>query len=210
MSKLEIIHQDQDLLVVNKPPGLLSVPGRGPDKQDCVISRVLQQFANARVVHRLDMATSGLLIIPLNHATQVAIGRQFEARTVGKRYIALVDGLVKADQGHIKLPLICDWPNRPRQMVDLDNGKSADTEFIVLERNESSNHTRLELIPHTGRSHQLRVHCLSMGHVILGDSLYAEGEALAKSKRLCLHAESITFTHPGSGEPLSVSTPCPF
>lgn len=210
MNTIDIVYQDPDLLIINKPSGLLSVPGRGPDKQDCAIKRVLVSHPNARVVHRLDMSTSGLLMFALNHSTQVAINQQFQQRDINKRYIAIVDGVVKKKQGEIKLPLSCDWPNRPKQMVDVENGKASYTEYHCLHSDAKEQQSRLLLIPHTGRSHQLRVHCLAMGHVILGDALYASGQALIKAERLCLHAQTLNFFHPSSGEELTIKSDCPF
>lgn len=205
-----IIHQDDNFLVVNKPSDLLTVPGRGPDNQECLINRLLLEFPNARIVHRLDYATSGLVIIPLNYEAQKNIGKQFELRQTQKQYIAVVDGIIKEESGQVDLPLICDWPNRPKQMVDHVNGKSAQTDFTVLGRDFDKSCTRLMLKPITGRSHQLRVHMMAINHAILGDRFYATGRALDASERLLLHAESISFIHPVSGETVQVSTPAPF
>jgi len=198
----DIVYADQDLLVVEKPPGLLTVPGKGPDKQDCLISRLLVPYPNARIVHRLDQPTSGLVIIPLNHPTQKHIGRQFEQRQVGKAYIAVVSGRVEPERGEVDVPLICDWPNRPRQKVDYTQGKAALTRFEVLERNDHT--TRLLLSPMTGRSHQLRVHMQWLGHPILGDTLYADKAGIAASNRLLLHAARLNFRHPATGDALDL------
>ncbi|TAG01179.1 MAG: RNA pseudouridine synthase [Burkholderiales bacterium] len=199
MAALEIIHVDDAFIIVNKPSGLLSVPGRGPDKADCAISRLQQQFSDALTVHRLDMETSGLMVFARGIDAQRALSRAFEKREVTKRYVAVVDGIVRADSGEIDLPLICDWPNRPRQIVDHDVGKPSLTRYQILSRNETSNTTKVELSPVTGRSHQLRVHLASIGHCILGDSLYATPAALSASERLLLHASSLTFAHPICG-----------
>ncbi len=193
----EIIYADEALLVVNKPAGLLTVPGRGPEKQDCLIGRLLPHYPNARIVHRLDQATSGLVLIPLGYEPQKHLARQFEQRQVHKRYIAVVGGALETDVGEVDLPLICDWPNRPKQKVDYTEGKAALTRYRVLRREAGS--TRVELEPVTGRSHQLRVHMLALGHPILGDNLYAPPEYLKASDRLLLHATAISFTHPGTG-----------
>ncbi len=192
----EIVYADEALLVVNKPAGLLTVPGRGPEKQDCLINRLLPHYPNARIVHRLDQATSGLVLIPLGYEPQKHLARQFEQRQVHKRYIAVVGGRLAPDTGEVDLPLICDWPNRPRQKVDYTEGKSALTRFRVVSR--AADCTRVELEPVTGRSHQLRVHMQALGHPILGDNLYASDAYLAASERLLLHATSIAFTHPGT------------
>lgn len=211
MSTYTVIYADDDLMVVNKPSGLLTVPGRGPDKQDCLINRILSVRPEARIVHRLDMSTSGLVIIPLNHPCQVAIGHQFEKRLVKKQYLALVDGKLTPPQGQVNLPLICDWPNRPRQIVDHDNGKAATTDYEVLEYDEENDNSRVRLSPLTGRSHQLRVHMQALGHAIIGDQLYAQGAALAKSPRLCLQAQMIAFEHPSrDGEEVKIEIEAEF
>ncbi len=197
----EIVYADEALLVVNKPAGLLTVPGRGPEKQDCLINRLLPHYPNARIVHRLDQATSGLVLIPLGYEPQKHLARQFEQREVHKRYVAVVGGVLAADAGEVDLPLICDWPNRPRQMVDYNTGKAALTRYRVLSRGADC--TRVELEPVTGRSHQLRVHMQALGHPILGDNLYATPEYLGASDRLLLHATAISFTHPGTGATIS-------
>ena len=200
-----IEYSDDDLLVVNKPCDLLTVPGRGPHNQDCLINRLLYTYPNARIVHRLDYATSGLVIIPLSYEAQKSLSKQFQQRSTAKQYSAIVDGIVSEDSGHIDLPLICDWPNRPMQMVDFKQGKTAQTDFTVLNRDSNLNVTRVELKPITGRSHQLRVHMLALGHPILGDRFYATGNALTASPRLLLHAETITFDHPTSGDRITVT-----
>lgn len=205
-----IVYTDSELLVIDKPYDLLTVPGRGIENQDCLINRVIGEQPNARIVHRLDYATSGLVIIPLSYEAQKSISRQFELRSTDKQYVAVVHGIIKDDSGIIDLPLICDWPNRPKQMVDHENGKPAQTKFRVLARNTSQNSTRVELKPITGRSHQLRVHMLALGHPILGDRFYATGDALNASKRLLLHAQSISFDHPESAERLHIEASPPF
>jgi tRNA pseudouridine32 synthase/23S rRNA pseudouridine746 synthase len=200
---LEILHQDQDVLAVAKPANLLCVPGLCTD--DNLFDRVRQNWPNARVVHRLDMATSGIVLFALSHASQVALGRQFEQRRVTKRYSAVVEGRVLAQCGEIALPLICDWPNRPRQMVDWNQGRAAHTYFEVVQRAKDMTHLRL--YPLTGRSHQLRVHCQQIGHPILGDSLYGNP---TRSDRLMLHADFIRFFHPASQHPVQIECPAPF
>ncbi|AGH47033.1 pseudouridine synthase [Paraglaciecola psychrophila] len=203
---LEIVSQDDDILVLNKPSGLLSVPGK--EHADCLQARVQRVFPTATVVHRLDMSTSGLMVMALNKPAHRHISKQFELRETAKTYQAIVFDRVQQDSGEINLPLICDWPNRPKQMVDHEQGKKALTHWRVLERNTHS--TRLELKPVTGRSHQLRVHMLSMQHPILGDSLYAHDQALAMSNRLNLHAMFLSFRHPVSEQTLCFDSEVPF
>jgi tRNA pseudouridine32 synthase / 23S rRNA pseudouridine746 synthase len=203
---IEIVYQDESLLVVNKPAGMLSVPGRGPEKQDCLISRVQQRFPNARTVHRLDMATSGLIIIALSHDSQRALSKLFELRQVDKTYQAIVYGLVEQTSGKVDLPLICDWPNRPRQKVCHESGKPSQTEYRVISQDKDKQYTRISLHPITGRSHQLRVHMQALGHPILGDYFYAEDEALAASERLCLHAQKLSFIHPFTKEKVHLNS----
>lgn len=185
---LSLLHVDAQRIVVAKPPGLLSVPGRGPDKQDCAWARAQARFADALIVHRLDQATSGLLVLARGEAMQRALSEAFAQRQVHKRYVAEVWGLVEADTFEIDLPLIADWPNRPRQMVDHQRGKPSLTRVRVLSRDAARHTTRVDLEPVTGRSHQLRVHLLAVGHPILGDALYAPPEALQRADRLRLHA----------------------
>lgn len=207
---LDILYVDDALLVVNKPNGLLSVPGRGDDKQDCLISRVQMAFPDALTVHRLDMETSGLLVLARNKTTHRQLSGLFQQCAVQKRYIAVVDGVLRNTEGCIDLPLICDWPNRPRQKVDHQRGKPSRTLFTVLGAGIDAYSTRVELAPKTGRSHQLRVHMQALGHSVLGDRFYADEQARAKSPRLLLHAMSLAFTHPVSAEPLRFISETPF
>lgn len=203
-ANIDILYQDDDLLILNKPAGLLTVPGKGPDKQDCLINRAVKFNPNARVVHRLDQGTSGIVMIPLNYQTLRTMTKQFEGRDIHKRYIAVVDGLVAQDTGEIKLPLICDWPNRPLQKVCHEHGKPAHTRYEVLERDQQRHTTRVKLEPVSGRTHQLRVHMLSLGHVIVGDQLYACDKVQAMAPRLLLHACHIHLHHPTSGVLISI------
>ena len=205
---LEIIYQDDDLVVLNKNSGLLTVPGRLPEHQDCLQNRVNRVLPSATIVHRLDMATSGLLLMALNKAAHVDISRQFEKRLTQKKYLARIYGQLKQPSGEINLPLICDWPNRPKQMVDHQRGKKACTQYQLLKQAED--HALIELTPITGRSHQLRVHMLALGHPILGDRLYAHDQALAMASRLQLHALTLSFQHPVSKQTLHFTAPCPF
>ncbi len=198
---LDVIHQDHDVLVLNKPSGLLSVPGRRPEHQDSLQSRAQQQFAAATTVHRLDMETSGLVVMALNKPAHVNLSRQFEQRQVNKTYVARVYGVPLHDKGTVELPLICDWPNRPKQKVDHENGKPATTHWQVLDKEENT--TMMQLTPVTGRSHQLRVHMLELGLPIVGDQLYATGPALAWSDRLALHSQRLSFSHPVTSAPMT-------
>jgi tRNA pseudouridine32 synthase/23S rRNA pseudouridine746 synthase len=205
---LDIKYQDEDILILNKPSGLLSVPGKAPEHKDSLQLRVQRVLPTATIVHRLDMATSGLLVMAMNKAAHRHISKQFELRQTQKSYIAVVFGQIEQVCGEIDLPLICDWPNRPKQMVDHIRGKSAQTQWQVLDRQETT--TRLELTPITGRSHQLRVHMLSIGHPILGDRLYAHEQALSMSSRLLLHAQTLSFKHPRLEEIMTFNCPVPF
>ena len=205
---LDIIYQDDAMVVLNKPSGLLSVPGKAAEHKDCLISRVQRVYPTATVVHRLDMATSGLMVMALTKPAHRHISKQFEKRETRKTYLARVYGEVHKASGEIDLPLICDWPNRPKQMVDFERGKPALTRYDVL--NIADGITTIALYPVTGRSHQLRVHMLSLGHPILGDRLYAHPEALALAPRLQLHAQSLSLRHPESETLLTFETDSPF
>ena len=196
------------MLVLSKPSGLLTVPGKPVDHRDCLESRARKEFPQATIVHRLDMDTSGIVVMALDAAAHRHIGLQFERRKTEKSYQARVWGTVTEAAGTIDLPLICDWPNRPKQMVDFEHGKPASTDWSVLEREDHA--TRLRLYPLTGRSHQLRVHMLSLGHPILGDNFYAHEEAYRAVDRLQLHAESLTLHHPDDGRRITFNDPCPF
>lgn len=197
---------DDAFLVAEKPPGLLSVPGRLPENQDCLVSRLQAVYADVLTVHRLDQVTSGLMLHARGKQMQAALSAQFEQRRVGKRYEAVVEGVVEGDAGEIALPLICDWPNRPKQKVDHEHGKPALTRWRVLARDAPACRTRLELEPVTGRSHQLRLHLASLGHPIVGDVLYGA----APAARVHLHACRLAFAHPLTGEAVAFSSPCPF
>lgn len=206
---VELLHVDACLIVVNKPSGLLSVPGRGDDRQDCLIHRVQQTFPEVLSVHRLDMSTSGLLLLARGPEMQSHLSWLFMNRKVDKRYLAVVDGLLENDSGEIDLPLICDWPNRPKQKIDFEVGKKSLTRFNVVQRDEINGTSRVELEPVTGRSHQLRVHLASLGHPILGDEFYA-GAAEGKANRLLLHAMDLSLPHPSSGEIIHFHSSPPF
>jgi len=204
------LYLDDSMLVVDKPSGLLAVPGRGEAGLDNQASRVQAAVADALVVHRLDMSTSGLLLFARGKETQRRLSHAFAQREVHKEYIAVVDGLVGTEHGEIDLPLLTDWPNRPKQKVDFADGKPALTRYTVLERDAVRGTTRVLLEPVTGRSHQLRVHLLAIGHPIAGDALYAPPEALAKAPRLLLHAQSLALPHPVDGRPMRFHSPAPF
>ena len=205
---IKVHYRDDDILVVDKPTLLLSVPGRGPEKQDCLMSRLVAEYGEVLAVHRLDWETSGLMVVARNKAAHRELSHQFQQREVEKGYTAVVHGEVEQRNGEVDLPLICDWPNRPRQKVDHEQGKPSLTRWELLEKGGGK--SRLRLRPVTGRSHQLRVHMLSMGHPILGDPLYAEGEALAMAERLLLHASQLSFRHPCSGEWMGFESIVPF
>ena len=188
LPSVNLVLADAWLLVADKPAGLLCVPGRGPDKADCLAARVAAQWPDTRVVHRLDMATSGLVVFGRGAAMQRALSTAFAERRVHKRYEAVVAGLVAGEQGEIDLPLAADWPQRPRQQVDRLAGKPSLTRWQVLQRDAAGGTTRLRLCPVTGRTHQLRVHLAAVGHPILGDALYAGPTEAAAAPRLLLHA----------------------
>lgn len=223
-SPVRILYADHQLLFVDKPSGLLSVPGKHPDNKDCLISRIQlgenlahdgsddkqSGYPEARIVHRLDMDTSGVMVIALNADCHRALSRQFEQRQTKKHYHAAVYGVVEDDDGRIELPIIGDWPNRPLQKVCTDTGKPALTHYQVLSRNRTNNSSQLLLKPVTGRSHQLRIHLAAIGHPILGCSFYAHPQALAGSARLLLHASLLTLSHPLSGEAITITSPAPF
>lgn len=204
---LVIVHQDHELLLVDKPSGLLSVPGKGKHLADCLLSRIQAVFPDALLVHRLDRDTSGIMVFAMTPHAQRHLGLQFEKRQVKKTYVARVWGKVAEREGTVDLPLIVDWPNRPKQHVDFENGKPAITDWKVLKYEDTA--TRVRLFPQTGRSHQLRVHMLELGHAILGDPFYAEGPA-RDAPRLMLHAESLRLRHPDGGKGLTFKAKCPF
>jgi len=192
---LEILYIDDDIIALNKPSGLLSVPGRGEDKQDCMLSRLQIEYPQALVIHRLDMPTSGILLFALNREMQKSMGMLFEQKKIEKEYIARVHGIPKQTSGIIDQPLLTDWNNRPKQKIDYRNGKPSLTKYHWLSSDEDNNSLIL-LQPVTGRSHQLRVHMSSLGHAILGDDLYGTAQTRNASKRLLLHAQNIKFVHP--------------
>lgn len=202
------LYRDSRLIVVDKPAGMPAVPGRGPDKQDCLVARLQEELADVRVVHRLDWATSGVMLFALDADAQRALSRQFAERRVVKQYAAVVRGEPADDRGTIELPLRKDFENPPRHCVDAVHGKPARTDWRVVAR--LGDRTRLELQPLTGRSHQLRLHLATIGHSILGDALYADLATQALATRLLLHAERLAFFHPDDEREITVSSVCPF
>lgn len=195
---LDIVYHDNHILVINKPSGLLSVPGNRPEYQDSAMTRVQQKYGFTEPAHRLDMATSGILLFALSKAAEKELKRQFREREPKKHYIAVIYGKLGeqiGERGVMNFPLVCDWENRPRQKICYERGKKAVTHYEVL-AHYPNNTTRVKLTPITGRSHQLRLHCLALGHPIIGDKFYANPLAKSLSPRLCLHAESLTITHP--------------
>lgn len=207
---LDVIYHDEAMVVVNKPSGLLSVPGRGDGREDCMVSRVMRAFSDALIVHRLDMATSGLLVLARGEGMQRRLSMLFQNRQVSKRYVALVHGLMSQDAGEVNLPLITDWPYRPKQMVCHERGKPSLTRFGVVSRDAKLGQTRVSLEPVTGRSHQLRVHMLASGHPIVGDPLYGDEAQQAAWPRLLLHASEIALPHPVTGAELVLCSQVPF
>ena len=205
---LNIVYEDSEVLALDKPSGLLSVPGKGPELADCLISRVQTVFPHALLVHRLDRDTSGVMIFGLSPHAQRHLGLQFEKRQMKKTYVARVWGTVAEDTETVDLPLCVDWPNRPKQHVNYEKGKASVTDWKVLRR-EADGTTRMRLMPQTGRSHQLRVHMLEIGHPILGDPFYAEGPA-GDFPRLMLHAEELRLRSPADGRGVRVRAKTPF
>lgn len=208
LEDVDWVYQDDALLVTHKPAGLLSVPGLGAAGRDCWSARVQSQVPDALVVHRLDMATSGLMLFARGLAMQRLLSAAFESRQVHKRYVAVVAGLLQADTGQIDAPLMPDWPQRPRQKVDLEDGKACLTLWRVLARDRRADCSRLELQPMTGRTHQLRVHLLHIGHPIWGDALYTP--APWPAPRLLLHASQLALQHPASGQACEFESVAPF
>lgn len=205
---LELLHEDDRILVFDKPSGLLTVPGKDPRLNDSLETRVRARWPQATLVHRLDKDTSGVILMALDKKALGDLGQQFEKRRTRKRYVARVWGAMDGESGLVDMPLATDWENKPRQCVDWDHGRASRTEWKVLAREDGS--TRVELNPLTGRTHQLRVHMLALGHPILGDAFYATGEALAAADRLQLHAEMLAFFHPDDGREMLFERPAPF
>ena len=204
---IRLLFRDPHLLIVDKPTLLLSVPGRHPLNHDCLLNRLSVRYPGVCAVHRLDLDTSGVMVVPRHHEALSRLARQFQERRIDKTYIARVAGHVAAEVGECDLPLIADWPNRPKQKICFDSGKQALTRWRVLSRDDSS--SLLLLTPVTGRSHQLRIHMREIGHPILGCDFYAPEAVLNAAPRLLLHATSLRFSHPLSGEMLTARSPAP-
>lgn len=205
----DVLFSDASILALNKPAGLLSVPGRGDDKQDCLLSRLHRHYPDALVVHRLDMATSGIILFARNKTVQRLLGDAFAKREVHKRYAAVVNGIVSHPESQwrsIDLPIAVDWPNRPLRIIDMNLGKPSVTRLQCISHDVQNNTSRVVLEPETGRSHQLRIHMQAIGHCILGDALYAPPEVQMRSPRLLLHADHLAFRHPISG--ISMALDC--
>lgn len=217
MPSLDVIFLDDQMIVVNKASGLLSVPGRGEDKQDCLITRVQHEWPDALTVHRLDMATSGLVLIARGLDMQRRLSQVFALREVHKTYEAVVAGMLDGpDSGapeawqDIQMPLLIDWPNRPKSKVDWEHGKHSHTQWRIKDQLLHENATRVELKPITGRTHQLRLHMMSIGHAILGDALYASPEEFARAPRMLLHARELQFRHPMTAKWMAFESTVPF
>lgn len=209
--ELVILHLSAAAIVLDKPAGLLTVPGRGPDKADCLSSRVQTQYPDAMIVHRLDMATSGVVVMGRGPDHQRELSMLFQQRLVEKRYVAVVDGRwTHAAVGEIELPIAPDWPNRPKQKIDLIAGRPSLTRYRLLDVDTTNDRSRIELSPVTGRTHQLRIHLAAIGHPILGDELYGAPQARAKARRLMLHACFIEFAHSDSRETIRAISAPPF
>jgi tRNA pseudouridine32 synthase/23S rRNA pseudouridine746 synthase len=217
LSTMNLVYLDDHLMVLNKPSGLLSVPGRGEDKQDCLIARAQSEWPDALTVHRLDMATSGLMVLARGPEVQRNLSQAFALREVHKIYEALVDGLLQNSNSvdstewqDIQIPLLIDWPNRPRSKIDWEHGKPSHTQWRIKNGPGTGTTTRVEMKPITGRTHQLRLHMMAIGHAILGDGLYASPEILAKSPRLLLHARELQFKHPITAAWMAFESTVPF
>ncbi|RKZ66013.1 MAG: RNA pseudouridine synthase [Gammaproteobacteria bacterium] len=205
---IQIIYQDEYIVAVNKQQALLSVPGLGPDKQDCLISRLVKIIPEAKVVHRLDCYTSGIMLFAIGIEMQRALSRIFHDRKIQKQYIAVVKQWFDENEGVIKFPMRCDIDNRPHQIVDYEHGKSAVTYWQVLQRKNET--VRLLLKPVTGRTHQLRVHCAAMGYPIVGDGLYGDDKDEIKQPRMLLHADNLLFEHPVTNKEMHLFAECEF
>jgi len=210
MDEIEILHQESGFLIINKPSGLLSVPGRHPDNRDSVLIRMQKLYPTASIVHRLDFDTSGIMVIPLSPLFLSEISKQFQSRQVSKTYNAVVAGIVQQKKGIIDLPIAADMENRPRYKICAESGKKSTTEYRLLSVDEVEQTSRLGLHPITGRSHQLRLHLQALGHPILGDVFYADEATKNRSSRLLLHATDISFHHPEDKKMIKFISPVPF
>lgn len=205
---INVVHEEAEFVIIDKPSGLLSVPGKDPALADSLQRRAEARWPTASMVHRLDKDTSGVMVLAFNKRAHAKIAMQFEKRTAQKSYVARVWGQMEGDEGRVDLPIATDWENKPRQRIDFERGRDARTEWVVLLREAAA--TRLRLHPLTGRTHQLRLHMMTLGHPVLGDQFYATGPALAAADRLQLHAEELSFLHPVSGEPVRFVIAAPF
>ena len=205
LENISILQRDPEFLLINKPTRLLSVPGRHPKNRDSVTTRLMVDFPNATIVHRLDFDTSGIMVIPLNKKSLSHISKQFQNRATRKTYTAVVDGIIEANSGVVNLPIAPDMENRPKYKICAEAGRQSVTEFTVVSRDELAQTSRVLLHPITGRSHQLRLHMKAIGHAILGCEFYADEIALKKSPRLLLHATELEFEHPVTGEKIKGS-----
>jgi tRNA pseudouridine32 synthase / 23S rRNA pseudouridine746 synthase len=208
ITMVHIVYQDDDLVLLDKPSGLLAVPGRGPELQDCLSSRVQAILPQALIVHRLDRDTSGLMVMALGSMAQRELSRQFAERIVEKRYLAVVYGCPEGAEGTVELPMRKDFDHPPRHMIDPISGRSALTSWRLIER--SGDRSRLEVRPLTGRSHQIRLHLATLGHPVLGDNLYAHDAARSMAPRLLLHAAELSLRHPADGRGMKWTAACPF
>jgi tRNA pseudouridine32 synthase/23S rRNA pseudouridine746 synthase len=208
--EIGILYQDDCLVVVDKPDLLLSIPGKHPLNRDSVLTRLREQFNWVNLVHRLDLDTSGILVAALSKEYHAHLSAQFAAREVDKTYTAVLYGRLEKSQGLIDLPIIADWPNRPLQKICFEHGKASQTEYTLLHYDEEKNASRVLFKPITGRTHQLRIHAREIGHPILGCDMYAHEQAYRQSPRLLLHANSITFSHPRTGERMNLNSNVPF
>lgn len=205
-----LLYEDEHFIAVSKPTGLLSQPGRLKENHDSLFTRLQADYGTPYLIHRLDLDTSGIMVVALNKTAAGALGKLFERRQVQKHYVAIVDGIVAAQEQTIELPLIADWPNRPLQKVCFDTGKPAKTHCELLNHDADLARSRVMLTPHTGRSHQLRIHMAEIGHAIVGCDMYASDEVCYAGERLYLHAESLSFVHPFTHESQALISPVPF
>jgi tRNA pseudouridine32 synthase/23S rRNA pseudouridine746 synthase len=205
---INIVHEEADFVIVDKPSGLLSVPGKDPALSDSLQRRAEGHWPTAGMIHRLDKDTSGVMVLALNKRAHAKIAMQFEKRTARKSYVARLWGTLEADEGTVDLPIAVDWDHKPRQRIDFERGREARTQWQVIAREGGI--TRVRLHPLTGRTHQLRLHMMTLGHPVLGDPFYATGDALLAADRLQLHAEELSFAHPTTGEPVHFVIPAPF
>ncbi len=207
-SKDWILFEDEHLIFINKPSGLLSVPGKDANPDYCIVGQLNQYLQGCLIVHRLDMDTSGIMVLAKDKQTHKALSRQFQERQTKKEYQAICSGIASQKNGSIKLPMRCDWANRPIQIIDFKQGKHAQTNWQVIE--QKTDIFKVLLSPVTGRSHQLRLHMKQLGHPILGDNLYADKISYSQKNRLMLHASKLKLTHPNNNKPLTIKDTAEF